>query len=108
MNMKNEKMWNQLRTAYRSEAPELDTAAIMAAVRREAAAHPAGLAATGPLAAIPPWACVAAASLAIFAAGYVVGRSATEADRQIGRAWIQSVQLEEFERTFIDVTEPNL
>ena len=40
MNMKNQKYWDQLRTAYRPEAPALDVASIMDAVRREAAAQP--------------------------------------------------------------------
>jgi hypothetical protein len=40
MNTRYPDIWNGLRAAYRPETPELDTAAIMAAVRREAAAHP--------------------------------------------------------------------
>ena len=108
MNMNRQELWDQLRTAYRPAAPDLDTAAIMGAIRREAAAHPLRRAEAGPLAAIPSWACVAAASLAIFAAGFVVGRSAAVADRQISQAWMQSVQLEEFEQAFLDVPESGL
>jgi hypothetical protein len=108
MNMNNPELWDQLRTAYRPAAPDLDTAAIMGAIRREAAAHPLGRLEANPLAAIPSWACVAAASLAIFAAGFVVGRSATVADSQISQAWLQSVQLEEFEQAFLDVPESGL
>ena len=107
MSTNNPELWDQLRTAYRPPAPDLDTAAIMAAIRREAAVHPVHRPAPGPLAAIPPWVCVAAASLAIFAAGYVVGRSFSDADQQISSAWAQSVRLDEFEQTFLTLTEPD-
>ena len=106
MRMNNPEIWDRLRTAYRPEVPNLDTAAIMAAVRREAAENPVQRAAPSPLAAIPPWVCVAAASLAIFAAGYAVGRSFTDADQQISHAWTQSVPLDQFEQTFLTFTEP--
>ena len=105
MNMKNQKDWDQLRTAYRPHTPALDTAAIMDAVRREAAAHPLRRADAVAVAAIPTWVCALAASLAILATAGVVGRSFTIADRQISQAWMQSVQLEEFEQTFLDVPE---
>lgn len=108
MNMKNPEAWDRLRAAHRPQAPDLDTASIMDAVRREAAAHPLQRAKPALTAGIPPWACVAAAALAIFAAGYVIGRSATVADGQISQAWMQSVQLEEFEQTFLDVPESGL
>ena len=105
MRMNNPEIWDQLRAAYRPLAPELDTAAIMTAIRREASSHPVQRVAPGPLTAIPPWVCVAAASLAIFAAGYAVGRSFTDADQQISHAWTQSVPLDEFEQTFLTFTE---
>lgn len=108
MNMQNQELWNQLRTAYRPQVPDLDTATIMGAIRREAAMRPLSRADASPLAAIPSWACVAAAALAIFAAGFVIGRSAAVADRQISQAWMQSVQLEEFEQTFLDLPESGL
>ena len=110
MKTKRSEPWDALRAAYRPPAPELDVAYIMDAVRREAAAAPLRRAEPGLAAGIPPWTCFVAASLAIFAAGFVVGRSASVADRQISQAWMQSVQLDEFEQTFLDVpeTEPGL
>ena len=107
MRMNNPDVWDRLRTAYQPAVPALDTAAIMVAIRQEAAANPLQRAAPSPLAAIPPWICVAAASLAIFAAGYAVGRSFTDADQQISSAWTQSVRLDEFEQTFLTLTEPD-
>lgn len=100
--------WDPLRAAYQPQVPDLDTAAIMDAVRREAGAHPLRRLKPGLAAGIPPWTCVAAASLAIFAAGFVIGRSATVADRQISQAWMKSVQLDEFEQTFLAVPESEL
>lgn len=115
MRLNHPEAWDRLRAAYRPESPALDTAAIMDAIRREAAEHPVHALPPGPLAAVPPWVCVAAASLAIFAAGYVVGRAFTDADQQISHAWTQSVPLEEFEQTFLDfpdedvnLADPNL
>ena len=105
MNLKNEPSWNRLRTAYRPEAPALDVASIMDAVRREAAAHPLQLAKPGLAGPIPAWACTAAALLAIFAAGFVVGRSVSVADRNISNAWMQTVQPEEFTQTILTVDE---
>ena len=94
-------LWDQLRTAYRPETPELDVGAIMDAVRREAAAHPLRRVAPGLAGPIPAWACTAAAVLVIFATGFVVGRSVTIADRHISAAWTQSVQPEEFAQSFL-------
>ena len=88
--------WDRLRTAYRPEAPELDVASIMDAVRREAAARPVRRAAPGLAGPIPAWACTAAALLAVFATGVVVGRSVTLADQHIRDAWTQTVRPEEF------------
>lgn len=105
MNHPKPEPWDSLRAAYRPQVPDLDVASIMDAVRREAAANPLRRVQPGLAAGISPWTCFAAASLAIFAAGFVVGRSATVADRQISQAWMQSVQLEEFEQTFLDVPE---
>ena len=101
MRMNNQELWNQLRTAYRPRTPELDTAAIMAAVRQEAAAHPLHLVQPGLAGGIPVWVCAAAASLALLAAAGVVARSLTEADQNINQAWMQSVQPDEFARNFI-------
>jgi hypothetical protein len=55
----------------------------MEAVRREAAARPLARIPPGLAGPIPAWACTAAAILAIFAAGFVVGRSVTVADQHI-------------------------
>jgi len=89
-------LWDQLRPAYRPETPELDVASILAAVRREAAARPVRRAAPGLAGPIPAWACTAAALLAVFATGVVVGRSVTLADQRIRDAWTQTVRPEEF------------
>ena len=94
-------LWDQLRTAYRPETPELDVASIMDAVRAEAAAHPLRRAAPGLAGPIPAWACTAAALLAVFATGVVVGRSVTIADQHIRAAWTQSVQPKEFAHSFL-------
>ncbi len=93
--------WNALRAAGRPPVPDLDLAAIMDAVRREASAHPLPRIAPSPVMAIPTWACALAASLAILAAASVIGRSVTDADRQIGHAWMRSVQPGEFVQTFL-------
>ncbi len=93
-------LWDQLRTAYRPETPALDTAAIMTAVR-QAARAPVRRTAVGMAAAIPGWACTAAAVLAIFASGVVVGRAFNVADQHIRAAWTQSVQPDEFATTFL-------
>ena len=113
MKTNNPRLWDQLRTAYRPETPELDVAAIMAAVRREAAAHPLRRAAPGLAGPIPAWACTAAALLAVFATGVVVGRSVTLADQHIRDAWTQTVQPEEFANSFLafdgaDADDPSL
>ena len=105
MNMNNQKIWDQLRTAYRPEAPALDVASIMDAVRREAVAHPLRRIQPGLAGPIPAWACTAAAMLAIFATGFVVGRSVTVADQHISAAWTQSVQPEEFAQSFLTFEE---
>ncbi len=106
MNPKNPELWDQLRTAYRPETPGLDTASIMDAIRREAAAHPLRRAAPGLAGPIPAWACTAAAVLAIFATGFVVGRSVTIADQHISAAWLQSVQPEDFAQSFLTFDDP--
>ena len=105
MNMNNQKIWDQLRTAYRPEAPALDVASIMDAVRREAAAQPLRRIQPGLAGPIPAWACTAAAVLAIFATGFVVGRSVTVADQHISAAWTQSVEPEEFAQSFLTFDE---
>ncbi|MDD2520160.1 MAG: hypothetical protein PHR34_04340 [Kiritimatiellae bacterium] len=101
MNTRYPDIWNGLRAAYRPETPELDTAAIMAAVRREAAAHPARRLPPNPVAAIPTWACAAAASLALMASGAILAQSLETADRQIGSAWMRSVQPDQFADAFL-------
>ena len=101
MNGNQSKLWNEMRAAYRPQPPELDTASIMDAVRREAAAHPLRRADIGLAAPVPTWACAMAASLAILAAAGVVVHSVTVADRNISQAWTQSVQPEEFARNFL-------
>lgn len=101
MNAKNQELWDQLRTAYRPDAPALDVGAIMDAVRREAATHPLRRVAPGLAGPIPAWACTAAALLAVFVTGVVVGRSVTIADQHISTAWTKSVQPEEFAQSFL-------
>ncbi len=105
MTMDNQKFWDQLRTAYRPDAPALDVASIMDAVRREAAAQPLRRLTPGLAGPIPAWACTAAAVLAIFATGFVVGRSVTVADQHISAAWTQSVEPEEFAQSFLTFDE---
>ncbi len=100
-------LWQRLRAAHRADVPELDTASIMAAVRQEAvtsgfAANPARQRPPpGPVAAIPTWACAAAASLALLAAASALLQSVETADQHIGLAWMRSVQPEQFEDTFL-------
>ncbi|MGD9781497.1 MAG: hypothetical protein AB7V14_05000 [Kiritimatiellia bacterium] len=108
MNQNNRELWNQLRTAYRPQAPELDVSAIMDAVRREAAAAPLRRPAAGLAAPIPTWVCAAAASLAFLAAAGVVARSVAMADRQISQAWLQSVQPSEFAQNFLTFDDSSL
>ena len=85
----------------------------MDAVRREAAAHPLRRPAPGLAGPIPAWACTAAALLAVFATGVVVGRSVTLADQHIRDAWTQTVQPEEFANSILtfeseDNADPSL
>lgn len=101
MNNKNQELWEQLRAAYRPQVPDLDTAAIMTAIRLEAAAHPLRRAETGLAAPIPTWVCATAAALALLAAVTVVGRSITAADHQISQAWMRSVEPEKFVQNFV-------
>ena len=113
MKTNNPELWDQLRTAYRPETPDLDVASIMDAVRREASAHPLRRPAPGLAGPIPAWACTAAALLAVFATGVVVGRSVTLADQHIRDAWTQTVQPEEFANSILtfesnDDTDPSL
>jgi hypothetical protein len=108
MKTHNQERWGRLRAAYRPQVPELDVAAIMDAVRREAAAHPLARVAVNPVAAIPTWACASAAALAILAAAAVVGQSVTDADQQIGHAWLRTVQPAQFEKNFMDFSDFSL
>ena len=108
MKAKQPEPWDALRAAYRPPTPELDLASIMDAVRREAAAAPLRRAEPGLAAGIPPWTCFVAASLAIFAAGFVVGRSATVADRQISQAWLRSIQPDQFEQSILSFSDSSL
>jgi hypothetical protein len=108
MNTKNQELWGQLRAAYRPQTPSLDTAAIMGAIRAEAAAHPLPRADAGPIAAIPAWVCAVAASLAILAAAAVVGRSVSVADTQISHAWLRSIQPDQFEQSILHFSGSSL
>ena len=101
MNRKHNELWDELRAAYRPGVPDLDTAAIMGAIRREAAAPPLRRTAASTAAALPAWVCATAASLALLAAASVVVQSITAADRQISQAWMQTVEPDEFAQTFI-------
>lgn len=99
--------WNQVRAAYRpAPPPTLDTAAIMAAVRTEAAARPARRPPEGLAASVPAWACAAAATLALMAATTAVVRSVANADRFIGQAWMHSVEPTEFEANILAAQQP--
>jgi hypothetical protein len=95
--MKNEnaekEFWTLARRAWRRPEAELDTAAIMDAVRL-AAAEDARAASHG-IAALPNWLCLAAAALAILFAMGTMGRSAGVADRQVGTAWLSSITPQE-------------
>ena len=75
--------------------PALDAAAIMDAVRAEAAARPVRrldyLARD-----VPRWLGAVAASLAFLAAAGLLVRSVGQADREIGVAWVRSVEPTEF------------
>ena len=100
--------WNALRAAGRPPVPDLDLAAIMDAVRREAAAHPLRRADIVAVAAIPTWVCALAASLAILATAGVVGRSFAIADRQISQAWLRSIQPDQFEQSILSFSDSSL
>lgn len=108
MKIHNQGLWEHLRTAYRPKTPELDTASIMEAIRREAAVHPLRRAEPSPVAAIPTWLCAMAASLAILAAASVVARSVTVADRQISQAWLRSIQPGQFEQSILSFSGSSL
>lgn len=101
-------MWEFLRSAYRPAVPALDTDAIMAAVRQEAAQRPVRPAAPHPVAVIPTWVCAAAACLALLATGSVLIRSTDIADQQINSAWMRSVQPEQFADAFLTLGNPTL
>lgn len=100
--------WHRMRAAYRPDVPDLDVDAILTAVRREAAAHPLRRPAPGLAAAIPTWACAAAAALAILASATVVVRSVGVADTHITQAWLHSLQPDEFEPALLGSGEPRL
>ncbi len=75
--------------------PALDAAAIMDAVRAEAAARPVRrleYAARD----VPRWFGAVAASLAFLAAAGLLVRAVGQADREIGVAWVRSVEPAEF------------
>jgi hypothetical protein len=108
MNDKKQELWDQFRTGYRPQVPDLDVAAIMGAIRREAAAHPLRRADSSPVMAIPTWVCAMAASLAILAAASVVARSVTVADNQIGLAWLRSIQPAQFEQSILNFSDSSL
>jgi len=97
--------WERFRTADRPEPPELDVDAIMAAVRREAAAAPVRRRAPGLAGPIPAWACAAAAGLALLAAAGTVARSITTADDRITQAWLQSINPQDFETDILDASD---
>ena len=77
--------------------PALDTAAIMAAVRAEAAVRPVrrpDYVARD----VPRWFGAVAASLAFLAAAGLLVRAIGQADQEIGVAWARSVEPSEFVR----------
>lgn len=96
MNTTIEHEWRCMRAEAGAPAvPALDEAAIMAAVRAEAAARPVRRA---PYAVrdVPRWVGAVAASLAFIAAAAMLVQSAGRADREIGVAWAKSVEPTEF------------
>ena len=104
MNTQHQPDWDQLRAAYQPASVALDTRAIMNAVRDEAKARPLQRV-TNAVAAIPTWSCATAASLALLLAAAVVSQAVTQADSQIGQAWIRSVQPDEFAQTFLSFSD---
>lgn len=105
MKKQENQLWDELRSRYRSRVPELDTAAIMEAVRREAATTALRPGTPNPVAAVPTWACAVAAALALLATVAVAARSITVADEQINQALSQDVEPEEFAREFLSFGE---
>ena len=91
-----ENEWSRmLAEAGAPAVPALDAAAIMAAVRAEAAARPVRRLEYVPMP-VPNWLGTLAASLAFLVAVGMLARSAGQADREIGLAWTRSVQPTEF------------
>lgn len=98
MNKTIENEWRRMRSEIGAPTvPALDTAAIMAAVRAEAAARPVRRAAYAGRD-VPRWIGAVAASLAFLAALGMLVRSTGQADREIGVAWARNVEPTEFVR----------
>jgi hypothetical protein len=104
MNTIDSERWERMRAAHRPGAPALDVAAIMDAVRQEAAARPLRRDGTGTLDVLPTWVCGTAAALAILAAATIALRSIGAADAHIGQAWIRTVQPQDFADEFMSGT----
>lgn len=88
--------WRRMRAEAGAPAvPALNEAAIMAAVRAEAAVRPVRRA---PYAVrdVPRWIGTVAASLAFIAAVGMLLQAAGRADREIGVAWTRNVEPTEF------------
>lgn len=90
--------WQLLRHAPRPAPPELDTDAIMAAVRQEALREPLGSPAGGPVLAVPFWACATAAGLAILLTAGAFRISVRQADRTLVEAWMQEMGPDQLEQ----------
>lgn len=86
-----------LRNMPRPVPPELDTRAIMDAVRLEAVRKPLVPVVRGPVSAVPFWACATAAGLAILLTAGAFQVSVRQADRTLVEAWMQEMEPDQLE-----------
>jgi hypothetical protein len=92
--------WSELKAAWAAPAAALDEAAIMAAVRREAAARPArGVARRGQR----TWIGAAAVAAALAWTAFTLAQAGGSADRQIGLAWMNSIEPQTLEDSVMSV-----
>jgi len=88
MNKRMDMAWNDLKAAWRAPDAGLDEAAILAAVRREAAVRPARRGAVRRR----PWIGAAAVAASLAWAAFTLAQARGTADRQIGLAWMNSIE----------------
>lgn len=91
--------WNELKAAWAAPAAALDEAAIMAAVRREAAARPV----RGTLRARRPWLGAAAVAAALAWSAFTLAQARGTADRQVGLAWMNGIGPQTLEEDVMSV-----